>query len=201
MSVGRKENFYIYDGYNHRKEFFHWDDRHMRDGWQNEVYIHAHAYASDRSYNSIFDIGCGSGFKLVKYFSLFDTLGSDREPTLTFLKKEYPAREWMLSDFSFVPRRPIDMVICADVIEHLTEPNELLEYIQRVNPKLIVLSTPDRTRRPTNQEAGPPTHQQHTREWNMEEFNRYVSDYFSVIEHFISNEVQATQCIVCEPKQ
>jgi 2-polyprenyl-3-methyl-5-hydroxy-6-metoxy-1,4-benzoquinol methylase len=207
MSIGKKENYYIHDGYNHRSEFIHFDDTKLADEWQNEVYKHVRGMAVKHECTTIFDIGCGSGFKLVKYFSEFNIIGSEREPTLSFLRQTYPTkllsfpgRMWIESDFSVLPGENIDMVICADVIEHLLNPNELLEYVQRINPKLFVISTPDQLLRKNEGREGPPRNCHHIREWNMQEFHRYLSDYFFVVQHFISNEGQATQCAVCVSK-
>jgi hypothetical protein len=45
----------------------------------------------DRSVLTAIDVGCGSGWKLVKYISEeFRTIGIDTEPALSFLKKKYP---------------------------------------------------------------------------------------------------------------
>jgi hypothetical protein len=44
-----------------------------------------------RSVLTAIDVGCGSGWKLVKYISEeFRTIGIDTEPALSFLKKKYP---------------------------------------------------------------------------------------------------------------
>ncbi len=197
--IGSKENFYIHDGYNHRSEFYHFDDTKLADEWQDEVYKHARGMAFFHDCKSVFDIGCGSGFKLVKYFSNLNAVGAEREPTLSFLRSKYPSRTWVESDFSKVPGN-IDMVLCADVIEHLLNPNELLEYVQRINPKWLVISTPDQLLRKSEGREGPPRNCCPIREWNMQEFYRYLSDYFFVVQHFISNEGQATQCAVCVAK-
>jgi len=46
---------------------------------------------NDRSVLTAIDVGCGSGWKLVKYISEeFRTIGIDTEPALSFLKKKYP---------------------------------------------------------------------------------------------------------------
>ena len=45
----------------------------------------------NRSVLTAIDVGCGSGWKLVKYISEeFRTIGIDTEPALSFLKKKYP---------------------------------------------------------------------------------------------------------------
>lgn len=45
------------------------------------------------------DVGCGSGWKLVKYLSEeFHTIGIETEPALSFLRKTYPEQ---VLDFSY----------------------------------------------------------------------------------------------------
>ena len=47
--------------------------------------------------NKVIDIGCGTGFKLIKYLGEFDTIGYETEPSIDFLKKTYPNRKWINS--------------------------------------------------------------------------------------------------------
>ena len=89
-----------------------------------------------------------------------------------------------------------DLVICADVIEHLVDPDELLGFIERCQPKVIVLSTPDRNKMRPDTRGGPPSNFCHVREWAWDEFFYYIGDHFKILEH-ISFGYQ--QYIVCEP--
>ena len=44
-------------------------------------------------FSTVYDIGCGSGFKLIKYLGHYETVGFDVEPTVSFLAgAEYPLR-------------------------------------------------------------------------------------------------------------
>ena len=47
---------------------------------------------------------------------------------------------------------------------------------------------------------GPPRNPAHQREWNYNEFNRYISEYFDVIDQRVTNLQQATQMIICVKK-
>ena len=40
--------------------------------------------------STVLDIGTGSGFKLLKYFNNYDTIGMDLTPTVNWLKSKYP---------------------------------------------------------------------------------------------------------------
>jgi hypothetical protein len=139
------------------------------------------------------DIGTGSGFKLLDNFFEMDTLGVDVPQTVEWLRKTYPTRHW--SD-QFVPTQGYDMIIASDVIEHIPEPNSLLDLIEQSRPKLIVFSTPDRDLLPKEYHNGPPKNRAHVREWDMKEFNNYISSRFKVHKHFISHEKHGTQTLL-----
>ena len=91
------------------------------------------------------------------------------------------------------------IVICADVIEHVLDPVELMNYIVALSLRWIVLSTPDRNlmyERFSPDLLGPPRNPHHIREWSFEEFNEFVGRFMKIESHVISNRDQATQMIV-----
>ena len=146
--------------YRSRTEYHHHDDRDLTDEWQKEVYEHAANLAYSSGYQNILDVGCGSGFKLVQFFEGFNTLGLELACNLDFLKSKYPQRNWGLSDLQATPDFQPDLVICADVIEHLTDPDELLSFLVRLNAGHIVLSSID----PGRSATGVPPETRATRE-------------------------------------
>jgi len=95
------------------------------------------------------------------------------------------------------------LLICADVIDHILDPDRLLDYIDTVPAERIILSTPDRSLMYGHRQRGwwgPPHNPWHIREWSFSEFAGYVSARFRIIEHVITNRTQATQMIVCARK-
>lgn len=183
LLVGRtKDNYCIKTQYLTRRNNKHFDDRENTDQHQDKVYTAAHDFFVENKLTKILDIGCGSGFKLIKYFEEFDTTGLELPPALGHLRKKYPDRKWEYSDFSKVPKSEYDMTIAVDVIEHLRDPDELLNFIGKINTKYILISTPDRSKLPFRSQIGPPGNRCHVREWSKEEFVEYISKYFNVIE-------------------
>jgi 2-polyprenyl-3-methyl-5-hydroxy-6-metoxy-1,4-benzoquinol methylase len=182
-------HFFLKEGYIARESYNHHDDRILRDEYQREVYELALRIVKEHNLFSIIDVGCGSGYKLMKYFHDFDTTGYEIEPTLSYLKNRYPERQWeesRLEEESDIPSA--DLVICADVIEHLLNPDELLNFIDQMDFKYVVISTPDRDLLPQIQgsfqsQIGPPVNETHIREWSFAEFKRYASEYFTIILH------------------
>jgi ubiquinone/menaquinone biosynthesis C-methylase UbiE len=191
-------NFFIKKNYKPRLENNSFDDTKLTDQWQKEVYEFAKQVADRHKFQNILDIGTGSGYKLIKHFNNCNTLGIDIPSTVEFLKNKYPNKAW--SD-NFNPVKGYDLVISSDVIEHLPDPDVLLNLIISSAPKLIVISTPDRNLLYQGDHNGPPYNKAHVREWTMPEFYNYISSRLQVLEHFISNHAQSTQVILATLKE
>ena len=186
------KNYFIKEGYSPRLNNKFFDDTALTDSWQKEVYFFAKKVAVENNFTKILDIGTGSAYKLIYNFSEFDTLGIDLPPTVAWLNEKYPHRKW--TD-SFTPVQGYDLAIASDVIEHLPDPDILLDLIENSKPKLIVLSTPDRDLLQRTPD-GPPKNPAHVREWTSPEFYSYIDSRFEVLDHFISNKSQCTQTLL-----
>ncbi len=171
------------------------DDRLGTDEYQDEVYAFARRIFNEHSLTTVLDIGCGSGFKLMKYFVNVDTTGVESPQTLKFLREKYPDRKWLEAGAVLWPKT-YDLIIAADVIEHIIDPTPFVAGIRTLKPKYLAISTPDRNVW-KNALKGPPVNSCHVREWTMPEFRNYMSRFFTVEEHFISNQEQGTQCMLC----
>lgn len=199
MTETNYKKYFIKDGYKHRKKYFHYDDSGMQDQYQDQVYKDARSILDDHNLSSVYDVGTGSGYKLLKYFndkSLVVT-GSDIEPTLTSLKNNYPEKNWELSDLS--NKIVADLIICSDVIEHLVDPDNLMKMFEQSNFKYLLISTPERdavdlylNKKIMN---GPPSNKAHVREWNFKEFFNYVNSFsFEIEKHYmIKNKAESSK--------
>ena len=194
VQVGKPENYYIHDGYTPRLDALAWDDTPCEDQYQKHVYELARQVGDAAGYRSVCDLGCGSGFKLIQFFPDYYTCGIDIDPAYAYCAAKWPEREWILSDLEAVPKQPVELLICSDVIEHFVDPNLLLAYIKKINPKQAVLSTPvlDIYWPGHN---GPPGHVYHVREWHMNEFAAYIGSWFPIVRH---DNVRITQMVVCK---
>lgn len=176
------DKYCIKDGYQSRNETAPCDlTEQIADGVAGNLQRHVYEAASKLPCETVLDIGCGSGYKLMQFFVEKRTIGTEIEPNLEACRREYPERDWLESNFD-VPRYAfdIDLVVCADVIEHLLEPDECMAYIARLQPKYIVLSTPDRELLPDEwrRDNGPPFNHRHIREWTTLEFVEYCKKWF-----------------------
>lgn len=200
------KRYHIKSFYRHRKAYRHFDDTSNTDKWQREVYLAALELMKSNGFESVIDVGCGSGYKLIQYFKEYETLGLELPETLEWLRKEYPDHKWEASDFSIRGKYETDVVICSDVIEHLVSPDELLEFLKSIKCQYYVISTPDRDlmyrewKRRYRRHFGPPKNKTHMREWNFEEFGEYIGSHFKIVKHEISNRKQSTQMIICQNK-
>jgi SAM-dependent methyltransferase len=199
-TIGSRGAYFIHDGYEHRRRPQYFDATSSTDDWQDEVYRFAREIADQHNLKSVIDIGCGSGYKLLKYFRNYATIGVDVPQTCAVLQKRYPNQQWEVSDFSAATTPKADLVIVSDVIEHVPDPDALLQYIFRIAPRYVVFSTPDRNLLRLGTHNGPPLNPTHLREWSMAELHAYLSVFLEIDEHFISCAAQATQCVLARPR-
>ncbi len=188
----------------------HHNDIPYTDGSQNEVYNFCKIFSDSNSLKSVLDLGCGSGYKLIKYFSEYETTGIETEPCYSFLNETYPDRKWLLSgdpSKSF-PDVDIssDLVICSDVIEHIIDPDILLNFISSLDFKYLVISTPDREvlkhfNGYEDCEFGPPLNMAHVREWSFEELKSYLSEKFEVVSGHHCDSQSECMFFLCKKKE
>ena len=196
----RESEYCIELPYKERSEEIYFNDIKNKDEWQNEVYLFARNIVEKNNFKSIVDYGCGSGFKLLKYFENYEYLGLDLESTIKLINKKnfVPIENF---DFNTLNNK-YDITICADVIEHVKDPKIILDNIKKINSKFIIFSTPDRSMLYNNKDDlffGPPRNNSHIREWTFEEFKKYIiKNNFQIIDHFISNKKQSTQCLLAK---
>jgi SAM-dependent methyltransferase len=203
-SLGEKSAYGIFPGYQHRAEPSYFDDTGFEDEWQQEVYTFAADLMARERLSTLADVGCGSGFKLMKYLGAYATTGYDVPETVDFLKAKYPSRDWQSVPFSTRGLPSVDLVISSDVIEHVPDPDALLAFIAGLNSRFVILSTPDRDclyRPGSRHHYGPPPNPTHLREWSFDEFGAYVGQTFDIIDHKITHRAQGTQMIFARPKR
>lgn len=194
----------------------HHNDIDYKDEGQKEVYEFCKKIMDDNNLKSVIDVGCGSGYKLMKYLNNFNTIGIETEPCYSYLKKTYPNSIWLLSgeeEKSFINYKNDinpDVIICADVIEHIVDPDILLDYLISFNAKYYIISTPCRDILCYNPKFanhynvslnGPPLNTCHVREWTMNEFKEYISEKFTIISSNYSKEQIECQYHLLEIKK
>jgi SAM-dependent methyltransferase len=200
---GDLSRYEIAAGYKHRDQAKHYDATANADEWQKEVYEAARFIMTRNDLRTVYDVGCGSGYKLVHILGQFETIGIDVPETIEVVRRIYPERKWIGKSFDSLSLPEADIVICSDVIEHVPDPDALMRFLVNCTKQWIVLSTPDRDliykyRFLHKSYFGPPKNPTHMREWTKAEFSRYVRRFARIIRHEVSNRKQATQLIIAE---
>ncbi len=146
------------------------------------------------SFEDLLDVGCGEGILLayiqghLKRKSFF---AMDIDPIkIKTAKKNIPLVDCLagsIYELPFVNNR-FNLIICTEILEHLDAPNLALQEIRRVTDKYCILSVPNepiwsflniaRGAYISNLGSTP----SHVNHWSSKLFQRYVSDYFQIIE-------------------
>lgn len=189
--------FSIKAGYHHAGSAESFDDTGSKDEWQRSVYAFAASLAQKLDRASIIDVGCGSGYKLVHLLNAYDTTGIEIEPAYSWLLQKYPTRKWLLFDTTDPSMLRADIVICSDVIEHLKNPDDLMNFLKKMQFRYLILITPERDAVAGKGDYGPPENTFHFREWNAVEFRAYVQGWFRVEEQHVFDDKSVTQVVVC----
>lgn len=185
--VAREANLSLDEG---ERKF--WGEERIRESalYQWHVYAFAANLVQERSIGAVLDVGCGTAAKLVEHLApVTEIYGIDQPSAASFCRDRYKCPRFFADDFEAPQldlKQDFRLIICSDVIEHVTNPDVLLNYIRRFcSPdSLVLLSTPDRDRlRGRNSLRSPKA--EHVREWNYAEFGDYVrSRGFEIVRHW-----------------
>ena len=189
--------FSIKRGYHHASSAESFDPTGSTDEFQKSVYALAASFADRFSIASVLDVGCGSGYKLIHMLGKHHTTGIEVEPVYQWLLEKYPGRDWLMYQPGSMPSLKADVVICSDVIEHIENPDDLMEFLTDIEFRYLIISTPERDRISGKNDFGPPENTSHYREWNSAEFRHYVRNFFEILEHHVFDDKSVCQVVVC----
>ena len=95
-----------------------------------------------------------------------------------------------------------DIVISSDVIEHISDPIPYIKNMLSIKDvKYYFISTPEKFSLYREKDFGPPSNIHHYREWDSKEFYKFMSEYFDIEYHMMSNFSQHTQLIIAKKKK
>lgn len=161
----------------------YWNPQRVRVAsyYQYSVYKEACHLVKDNKFRAVLDVGCGVGKKLEPLHRSFRSLkiyGVDQDQPIEYCKNKYSFGSWFVDDFdspNLTSWPSVDLVICADVIEHVSDPDKLLETLRQAcgESGLLLISTPDRERLYGHNKLEP-GQKDHVREWSGKEFKRYL---------------------------
>lgn len=149
--------------------------------YQWHVYRYGLEIIKRNHIKNVLDIGCGTASKLVKMISpAANIYGIDQPTAIEYCKANYKVGTFYadnLEDPKVCIDVPFGLVICSDVIEHIVNPDIVINYIKKFCSKetYILFSTPDRERLRGKDCLYSPK-KEHIREWNAEEFRSYLGE-------------------------
>lgn len=139
---------------------------------------------------SILDLGCGTGFNYAYATGKLasgEVLGVDiSSSAVAYAKQAYPSGSFLRGDICSASfdcgTDRWDTVVCCEVIEHVNQPDALLETIYRhLRPSGVAfISTPNRPVFSRNHEPSPVNHT-HLKEYTESEFRSMLVRHFSSI--------------------
>ncbi|OQY48973.1 MAG: hypothetical protein B6242_00845 [Anaerolineaceae bacterium 4572_78] len=185
------DKYFIKEGYVPNKQSDFLDSQTASWIYQAAIYEFAQEIMQRHNLKSMLDIGCGFGVKLKEFILpvCADITGVDIEHTIANCQKMYNFGNWFVDNIEepyLKLDRKFDLIISADVIEHLVDPDTLLDYAKKHAhaDTFIIISTPERdlVRGGDNLQSA---NIAHVREWNQDEFYQYITSRgFQVLDHF-----------------
>ncbi|TVT61892.1 class I SAM-dependent methyltransferase [Amycolatopsis rhizosphaerae] len=165
--------------------------------WQPDVYPEVLSLARKHHRTAIIDLGCGRAGKLAALREQspdLDIIGVDFGSNIDWCRERLPFGLWLDADLEAATALPLapeviarSVVVCSDVLEHLTDPRpamRLICWLLDRGAACAVLSTPARDKRAGAAHVGPPFNPAHVREWTQAEFRAFVASFPVAIERF-----------------
>jgi SAM-dependent methyltransferase len=157
--------------------------------FQYHVYRRAQRLLRGKPSPRVLDIGCGTARKAVDLLIPLSGYycGIDQASAIEFCQRtiKAPQAEFLTDNLEDPATRKgrFDLIICADVIEHLAAPEKLLAFaLESLAPDgRLVISTPERDIM-RGRDAVRSPNLEHVREWNRSEFRKLlVTEGFRVL--------------------
>lgn len=148
--------------------------------YQYDVYRMAAALMREPGVTSVLDVGCGPPVKLKSLLpgKALTVHLVDQPESAPLAAEVLPAARFTATDLETIDvdlGQRFDLAICADVIEHLRNPDPCLAFMRRhLSPGgVLLISTPERDIL-RGRDCRSCAHPEHVREWNGEEFARFL---------------------------
>jgi len=179
------------NSFDHSAQGEYWTQQRVQTAtrYQYHVYAYARRIAIQRRFKSLLDIGCGPAIKVNELLVpvMQEITLADQPNCRDLVQSIVPSARFHSADLEtdFDLQRQFDLIVCADVLEHLRNPLPCLQVaLRHLRPGgVAIFSTPDRDILRGPQCLQSP-HPNHVREWSMKEFAQLLNyEGFEVVEH------------------
>jgi SAM-dependent methyltransferase len=159
----------------------YWTDERLAaaSSYQWPVYQLCRNLMLARNARSFLDVGSGPGTKVAKLIAPIcsDLVLIDQPSSREIVARTLPSARFVPADLDALDldlERRFDLIVCADVLEHLKRPDACLRFIREhlAAGGRAVLSTPERDHL-RGRECMTSPHPEHVREWNAAEFHAF----------------------------
>lgn len=196
------QNYFIKPGYrpNLQQNTFdasrdetYWTQERLELGatYQFDVYVAVIERMLADGRRNLLDVGCGPPQKLNRLLkgNALDVCLVDQPSTSPLADRLLPRARFVGSDLESIDLdlgARFDAIVCADVIEHLVDPDSCLAFIRRhlAEDGLLFISTPERDVL-RGEDCMESRHAMHVREWNRAEFRMLLESRGFRIERHI----------------
>ena len=173
-------------------ERYYWTQQRLRTSkaFQYHVYLRCQRHLIEHPGASLLEVGCGPAIKTAELLAPHTnkTVLVDQASLASLVHARLPDARFIAANLEqpdLSLEEHFDVVLCADVVEHLMDPDPCLQLIrQHLKPSgLGFVSTPERDiLRGRNCTQSP--HPAHVREWNHDEFVQYVCSHgLTIVAH------------------
>lgn len=166
----------------------------------------------NRNIKNVADIGCGEGFGLNNLIQ--NNIGNkyvgldSSSAALKTAGKIYPKIKYIKGDIYRTPFKnsEFDLVVCSEVLEHLTNPDQAIKELRRISRRYILISVPlepwfkfsNFLRGKYLRTLG--NHPEHINWWGTGSLNKFISPHLNIISHTVSFPWQIVLCSVNKKK-
>jgi len=156
--------------------------------FQYPVYLLCRDLLRTRGARSLLDVGSGPGTKLAELIAPLcaDLVLVDQPSSREIVARELPSAAFYGADLDALDLdlgRSFDLIVCADVLEHLKHPDACVRFIRAhlAAGGRAMLSTPERDHL-RGRDCMTSPHPEHVREWNTAEFRAFIERCGLVVE-------------------
>lgn len=179
----------------------YWTEARVREAGQFQYYVYEYCLKLIKKHKlkSFMDVGCGAPVKVKQLISPHCPTITlvDQPTTKRIANKILPSARFISADLETI-EMPLPekhhIIVCADVLEHLVNPDMCMNFINAnlEEEGFLVISTPERDfLRGENCMASPKP--EHVREWNRDEFSQYIQSHkVNILEQFLVPQKKAS---------